>query len=253
MGTSEDITNVAAYLKTEFEMKDLGKTRFCSGIQVKHLSSGILVHQSTYIEKFLDRFYMDKAYPLTTPMVVRSLEVENDPFRPRKEDEDALGPEVPYLSAIGALMYLTNNTRLDIAFSVNLLARFSSNPTKRHWDVIKHIFRYLRGTIDLGLFFPHSSRSQLTGYADDGYMSDPHLRRSQTCYLFTYYGTAISWKSTKQTMATTSSNHAELLAIHEASRECIWLRSVIQHIRESCGLSSISDTILFEDNTTCIR
>ncbi|XP_074337364.1 secreted RxLR effector protein 161-like [Apium graveolens] len=210
-----------------------------------YLSSGIFVHQSNYTEKILDRFYMDKTHPLTTPMVVRSLEVEKDPFRPRKQDEETLGPEVPYLSAIGALMYLANNTRPDIAFAVNLLARFSSDPTKRHWDGIKYIFRYLRGTIDLGLFFPNNSRSRLVGYADAGYMSDPHFGRSQTGYLFTYCDTAISWKSTKQTMAATSSNHAELLAIHEASRECIWLRSVIQHIRESCGLSSISDSPIF--------
>ncbi|XP_074324386.1 secreted RxLR effector protein 161-like [Apium graveolens] len=159
----------------------------------------------------------------TPPMVVRSLEVENDPFRPRKEDEDPLGPEVPYLSAIGALMYLANNTRPDIAFAVNLLARFSSNSTKRHWDGIKHILRYLRRTIDLGLFFSNNSKSQLVGYADAGYLSDPHVGRSQTSYLFTYCGTGIAWKSTKQTMAVTSSNHAELLAIHKACRECVWI------------------------------
>ncbi|KAL8155915.1 hypothetical protein AgCh_001101 [Apium graveolens] len=255
IGTTEDITNAANYLKNEFEMKDLGRTRFCLGIQVEHLSSGIFVHQSNYTEKILDWFYMDKAHPITTPMVVRSLEVEKDPLHPRKQDEETLGPEVPYLSAIGALMYLANNTRPDIAFAVNLLARFSSDPTKRHWDGIKHTFRYLRGTIDLGLFFPNNSRSRLVGCADVGYMSDPHFGRSKTSYLFTYCDTAISWKSTKQTMAATSSNHAELLAIHEASRECIWLRSVIQHIRESCGLSSISDspTVLFEDNSACIK
>ncbi|XP_074362396.1 secreted RxLR effector protein 161-like [Apium graveolens] len=188
-------------------------------------------------------------------MVVRLLEVENDPFRPRKQDEEALRPEVPYLSAIGALIYLTNNTRPDIAFAMNLLARFSSDPSKRHWDRIKHIFRYLRGTIDLGLFFLNNSRSHLVGYADAGYMSDPHFGRSQTGYLFRYCDTAISWKSIKQTMAATSSNHAELLAIHEASRECIWLRSIIQHIRESYGLSSIADSpaVLFEDNSACIK
>ncbi|XP_074342406.1 secreted RxLR effector protein 161-like [Apium graveolens] len=111
-------------------------------------------------------------------MVVRSLEVEKDPFCPRKEDEDPLGPEVPYLSAIGALMYLANNTRPDIAFAVNLLARFSSDPTKRHLDVIKHILTYLRGTIDLGLFFPNNSKSQLVGYVDAGYFLDSHVGRS---------------------------------------------------------------------------
>ena len=64
----------------------------------------------------------------------------------------------------------------------------------------------------------------------------------------------ISQRSVKQTMVATSSNHSKILAIHEASRECIWLRSMIQHIRESCGLSSIKGdpTILFEDNAACI-
>ena len=70
-----------------FEMKDFGKTRFCLGIQVEHLSSGIFVYQSNYTEKVLDRFYVDKAHPLTTPMVCQSLEVEKDPFRPREQDE----------------------------------------------------------------------------------------------------------------------------------------------------------------------
>jgi hypothetical protein len=55
-------------------------------------------------------------------------------------------------------------------------------------------------------------------------------------------------------MCATSSNHSEIIAIHEASRECIWLRSLIQHIREKCGLSTIKDspTILYEDNVACI-
>ncbi|XP_074376805.1 secreted RxLR effector protein 161-like [Apium graveolens] len=154
-------------------------------------------------------------------MVIQSIEVEKDLFHPRKEDEDPLGPEVSYISAIGELMYPANNTRPDIAFAMNLLARFSSDPTKRHWDGIKHILRYLRGTIDVGLFFPNNSKSQLVGYANAKYLSDPHVERSHTCYLFTYCGTVISWKSTKQTIVVTSSNHAELLAIHEASRECV--------------------------------
>ena len=82
---------------------------------------------------------MDEAHPLSTPMVVRSLDVNKDPFRPQEKDEEILGSEVPYLSAIGALMYLANTTRPDIAFVVNLLARYSSAPTRRHWNGIKHI------------------------------------------------------------------------------------------------------------------
>ena len=235
-------------------MKDLGKTKFCLGLQIEHLPTGVLVHQLTYTEKVLKQFYMDKAHPLSTPMVVRSLDVNKDPFRPQEEGEEILGPEVPYMSAIGALMYLANCTRPDIAFSVNLLSRYSSAPTQRHWKGIKHIFRYLRGTVDLGLFYSNGSKSQLIGYADAGYLSDPHKARSQTGYVFTCGGTAISWRSVKQTLTATSSNHSEIIAIHETSRECVWLRSMIQHIREKCGLSSIKDspTILHEDNAACI-
>ena len=66
---------------------------------------------------------MDKAHSLSSPMVVRSLDMKNDPFRPCEKGEELLDPEVPYLSVIGAFMYLANCTRLDIAFYVNLLAK----------------------------------------------------------------------------------------------------------------------------------
>ncbi|CAM8977362.1 unnamed protein product [Rhodiola kirilowii] len=133
---------------------------------------------------------MDKSNPLSTPMVVRSLDVDKDPFRPCEESEEILGQEVPYFSAIGALMYLANCTRPDIAFAVNLLARFSSAPTKRHWNGIKHVLRYLQGTIDLGLFYHNNTKPVLIGYADAGYLSDPHKAKSQTGYVFTCGGTA---------------------------------------------------------------
>ena len=75
---------------------------------------------------------MDQANPLSSPMVVRSLDLEKDPFGPKKLDEETLGPEVPYLSAIGASMYLASHTRQDISFAVSLLSRFSLCLTLRH-------------------------------------------------------------------------------------------------------------------------
>jgi hypothetical protein len=86
-------------------------------------------------------------------MVVHALDKDKDPFRLKEEGEEMLGQEYPYLSVIGALMYLANNTRSDIAFTVNCLARHSVTPTLRHWNGIKSILRYLIGTIDLGLYF----------------------------------------------------------------------------------------------------
>ena len=95
---------------------------------------------------------MDKAHPLSSPTVVQSLDVKNDSFHPCKKDEELFGPEVPYLSAIGALMYLINCTHSDIVFSINLLVRYNSTPTRRHWNFIKYILHYLRGTTDISLF-----------------------------------------------------------------------------------------------------
>jgi hypothetical protein len=123
IGHTKDIDESRNHLKTEFEMKDLGRTKFCLGLQLEHLHTCILIHQSTYVQKILEKFNMDKAYLTRTPMVVCALEKDKDPFRPKEEGEEVLGPKYPYLSAIGVLMYLANNTRPDIAFIVNCLAR----------------------------------------------------------------------------------------------------------------------------------
>ena len=100
IGNTQDIDEARRHLKAEFEMKDLGKTRFCLGLQIEHLHSGILVHQSAYVQKLLEKFNMDKAHPNKTPMVVRSLDKEKDIFRPREEGEEILRPEYPYHSLI---------------------------------------------------------------------------------------------------------------------------------------------------------
>ena len=59
-------------------------------------------------------------------MVVRTLDAKRDPFHPKEDEEEILEPEVPYLSAIGALLYLVQCSRPDISFAVNLLARYSN-------------------------------------------------------------------------------------------------------------------------------
>ena len=85
-------------------------------------------------------------------MIGKSLQQDKDPFRPKEEEEEVMGPEFPYLSAVGALMYLTNCTRPHIAFAVNLLARYSSEPTKRHWKCVKDIFDTCMGPKILACF-----------------------------------------------------------------------------------------------------
>ncbi|CAA7050290.1 unnamed protein product [Microthlaspi erraticum] len=224
IGTQKEIDDARTHMKDEFEMKDLGKTKFCLGLQIEHFQDGIFLHQSNYTKRVLKRFYMDKATPLSSPMVNRSLDVNKDPFRPIEDSEEMLGPEVPYMSAIGALMYLANCTRPDIAFATNLLARYSSSPTRRHWNGIKHIFRYLQGTIEFGLYYSRNPEVGLVGFADAGYLSDPHKARSQTGYVFTYGGTAISG----------------------VPKNKLWLQ-------QASGVSTKKEpTTIYEDNSACV-
>jgi hypothetical protein len=96
--TQFNINEARGHFKTEFEMKDLGKTMFCLGLQLEHLPMDILVHQLTYVQKVLKKFNMDKVYSSKTLMVVRALEKDTDPFWSCQEGEKVLGSEYPYLS-----------------------------------------------------------------------------------------------------------------------------------------------------------
>jgi hypothetical protein len=158
IGHTKDIDEAHNHLKTEFEMKDLGNTKFCLGLLLEHIHTGILVRQSAYVQKVLKKFNMDKAYLARTHMVVRALEKDADPFRLKEEGEEVLGQEYQYLSEISAMMYLANNIRPDIAFIVNYLTRYSAAPTIRYWIGIKNILRYLVGIINLGFFFQKKPR-----------------------------------------------------------------------------------------------
>ena len=110
---------------------------------------------------------------------------------------------------------------VNVPFSINLLARYNSASTRRHWNGIKHILCYFHITTDMSLFYSRESKQQFLGYVDARYLLNPHKSRSQTRYVFNCNGTGISWRFVKQIMVVTSSNHLKILTIHEANCEYI--------------------------------
>ena len=155
---------------------------------------------SAHTQICFDAFYMDKSYSLSTPMIMRSLEINDDSVWSQKKDEEFLGDEI-YLGAIRALVHLTNNIWLDICFAVNLLARFSFSPIKGHWNGVKHMIEYPWRIIVMGLFYFEESKTKLIGYADAEYLSDLHKALSQAHYVFACEDTIIiSWRSMKQVL-----------------------------------------------------
>jgi len=142
----------------------------------------------------------------------------------KSEHEKKYMKNISYSSAVGSLMYLMVCTRPDIAQAVSVVSRYLACPEKGHWEAVKWIFRYLKGTINAHLEF--GGNEILMGYVN----SDLDKRRSLTGYGFTLGGCAISWKSTLQSTVTLSSTEAEYMAITEAIKEAIWLKAFLGEI-----------------------
>ena len=254
VGTPATCQHAIVLLTNQFEMKLLEHTSFCLGLQLTHIrGGGIFLHQTTYTQKLLKRFSMDKANPLLAPMIGHS-KTSDDPYALcKEEEEEEFHNRTQYLASVGALLYLSTYTRPDISFAVSVLTRHSQKPGVRHWNGVKHLLRYLQGTEDLGLFYTKGGQEEITGYADAGFRLDEVSGKSQTGYIFIKNNAPITWKSVKQTVTATSTNHFELVAFHEAAREVVWLRNMNELIKKQCGLDQDNKPIIiFEDNATCV-
>jgi len=129
--------------------------------------------------------------------------------------------KVPYSSVVGSLMYAMVCTRPDIAYVVSMVSRFLNQPQKEHWKAVKRIFRYLKGTTDVGLIYGSHSDCCLTGYSDANFAADLVKRRSLIGYAYTLGGCLVSWKATLQPSVALSTTEAEFMALTKAVKEGI--------------------------------
>ncbi|XP_074327097.1 secreted RxLR effector protein 161-like [Apium graveolens] len=134
-----------------------------------------------------------------------------------------------YKQLVGCLMYLTV-TRPDLMFVVCLVSRFMADPREEHMLIIKRVLRYLKGTLDFGIFYGKSLNTNLLGYTDSDYARDMDDRKSTSGYVFLLNGAAICWSSRKQDIVTLSSTEAEYVAATSAACHCIWLKGLLQEL-----------------------
>lgn len=146
--------------------------------------------------------------------------------------------KVPYASACGSLMYAMVATRPDIAFAVGVVSRYMANPGKRHWEAIKGILRYLKGSQDVCICFGKQD-AEVHGYTDSDYAGHVDNRKSTTGYVFTFTGGAISWISRLQRCTALSTTEAEYIAATEACKEAIWLSRLVGDLGFSGDIPSL--------------
>ena len=155
--------------------------------------------------------------------------------------------KVPYTSAIGSLMYAMVCTRPDIAYAVGVVSRFMSRPGKQHWETVKWILRYLKGSSNTCLCFTGASL-KLQGYVDADFTDDIDSRKSTTGFVFTLGGTTISRASNLQKFVTLSTTEAEYVATTKAGKEMIWLHGFLDELgkKQEMGiLHSDSQSTIF--------
>ncbi|GJW56249.1 retrovirus-related pol polyprotein from transposon TNT 1-94 [Tanacetum coccineum] len=140
---------------SKFKMSMMGKLSFFSGLQISQSPRGIFLNQSKYALGSLKKYGMETYEPADTPMVKKS-KLDEDP------QQKAVDPTC-YRRMISTLMYLTSP---DLVFIVCMCARYQAKPIEKHLHAVKRIFLYLRGTINIGLWYSKDSCIALTAFAD---------------------------------------------------------------------------------------
>nr|KAJ0199050.1 hypothetical protein LSAT_V11C600338430 [Lactuca sativa] len=216
----EEVDKTKKFLSSSFEMKDLEQAEVILGIRIKQGNNGISISQSHYIEKILKKFNFENCSPVSTPI---------DPSLKLLPNKGSPVSQLEYSRAIGCLMYAMFSTRLDIAYAVGRLSRYTRNPISHHWQDVNRVFKYLKGTMTYGLTYS-GYPSILEGYSDASWINNLEDHSSTSGWVFLLGGGAISWASKKQTCITNSTMESEFVALSAAGKEAEWLRNLIYEI-----------------------
>ena len=247
---ASSLTTLSDYKKqlhALFEMEDLGEARLILGTRLTRdrVKRTITLSQADYVTGLLKRFDAADLNPAATPMEA-ALQLARCPTDHQPSAEDI----TRYQSTVGALMYAACVTRPDITYAVTVLAQYSARPHTSHFNALKRVLRYLRGTTDQTLTYTGTSDPTplLVGYTDSDWANNQDDRRSVTGYVFTLSGGPISWNSRRQHTIAQSSVEAEYMAMAESVKEAIWLRRLLGELSHDIT----SPTPLHADNTGSI-
>ncbi|GJY98529.1 retrovirus-related pol polyprotein from transposon TNT 1-94 [Tanacetum coccineum] len=220
-------------MNSTFKMSMMGQMSFFLGLQVSQNPRGIFINQSKYAQEILKKFGFDSCTPIDTPMAERP-----------NLDEDKGGKLIDptrFRGMVGSLMYLSAS-RPDIVFAVCMCARYQAKPTEMHLTAIKRIFRYLKGTINMGLWYPKDSGFELKAFADADYAGCHDTRRSTSGSAQFLGHRLVSWSSKKQKSTAISTTEAEYIALSGCCAQILWMRDEA-HNAAVAFMANLSSTV----------
>jgi len=197
--------------------------------------------QKEYLQKVLQRFNNDgDTKSISTPFAPHfKLKAT---MSPSTVEEHEYMTRVLYSNDVGSLMHAMVCTRPNFSQAVSIISRHMHDPRKGHWEAVKWVLRYIKGTIDVGLVFEKDStgKQECIGYVDSDYAGDLDKRRYTTGNVFTLSQVLVSWRSILQSTVALSTTEAEYMATMEIMKETIWLQWLLDDLAINQDLLKIN-------------
>ncbi|KAL2893587.1 Retrovirus-related Pol polyprotein from transposon TNT 1-94 [Bienertia sinuspersici] len=217
----EYISFLKQSLDNQFTIKDLGEMRYFLGLEVFRNREGIVLNQRKYILDILTQMGLTHAKPSQCPFP-KHVKLSTHEGKLLNEPEQ-------YRRLIGRLLYL-NLSRPDISYSVQQLSQFMSAPREPHWQAAIHLVKYLKGTCDLGLFYPRQGDLEVTAFSDADWGSCTFTGRSLTGWCVFLGKCLVTWKTKKQKTVSKSSAESELRSLSHTTSEVVWVDGVLDEL-----------------------
>jgi hypothetical protein len=210
-------------LRRRFTIPTVGDLTCFLGMDITYDAGGrtMSISQTSTIKTLLERAGMLDCNPVSTPC-------QSGMIFTKKDCPEIADPQscTDFRRLIALANFLSCWTRPDITFAVNKLCKYMSNPGAVHWQALKHLLRYLKGTVNIGLFYNFSQVATVQGvhgYTDASYADCPDTGKSTIGYAFFYGGAILSWHSKLHSFVTTCTNHSEYAALAHGAKEAQWM------------------------------
>jgi len=233
----KEIDMVLDALKNNFDIHSVDPSTYL-GFQIRFSEKSVTIHQTGYIQRLLKTFGMNDCAIATVPAAQEG-KIDNSPV---------LDGHYPFRELVGALLYAAVTVRPDIAYAVSKISRKLSFPTENDWKAAKHILRYLKGTISLGITYDSEGDRKLIGFSDSDFAGDCTGKSTSGRVVF-LGNAAIYWKSTRQNLVTLSSTGAELVSLCDLVKDVTWIRRLALEF----GIINEQPIKIMCDNTSAIR